>query len=310
LALRIARVNRPVLDLCGQQARPSGRILLAHDAVAAHEHPVENGDAARSRVEANEGALPLRLIQVQRGFRVHDEGEQGDVALRRAVAEAVHDDLAGARRHDPPQLPSAPVALLGDVPRGGPGRLLTTRQPAQVDIQDRPVGLVGMAIRLTLSPEDRVPSGFQLLDGLLGTRIQRVLHHRWLGTGGAPKRRLQRRIGTPPPVDLDQAVGAGQQGDEGVIERVGGAGADGFLGDVDLLADGAKQVEMLPMHAEGRQTGVCSAVLHRGTVESGTVRHGSRFFLFGDHACKGRSDRLLSVKSQRRTPPLVRAKFG
>jgi hypothetical protein len=114
--------------------------------------------------------------------------------------------------------------------------------------------------------------------------------------------------------DLDQAVGAGQQGHEGVVELVGGAGAHGFLGDVHLLADGAKQVEALQMHAQGGEAGVRAAVLnHRGIVESDTLSHGRRSFPDRHvYRCvpEGRSDCPLSVKSQRHTLPLVWAKFG
>jgi hypothetical protein len=57
-----------------------------------------------------------------------------------------------------------------------------------------------MAIALTVSAKDRLPRRFQLLDRLLGARIQRVLHHRLLGTGGAPGGRLQRGVRAQPPL--------------------------------------------------------------------------------------------------------------
>ncbi len=119
-----------------------------------------------------------------------------------------------------------------------------------------------MARRLTVPAVDRRPGGLQLLDRLFGTRIQRVLHHRLLGAGRAPEGRLQRRIGTQPSIDLDQALRTGQQGDEGVVELVRGGVAHRLLRDVDLLADGAKPIEVLQMHAQGGEAGVRGAVLN------------------------------------------------
>src|SRR5262249_37938635 len=139
-------------------------------------------------------------------------------------------------------------------------------------------GVVGMAIALSVLAVDRRPGGLQLPNGLLSTGIQRILHHRLLGARAASEGRLQRRIGTHPPSNLDQALGTGQQGDEGVVELVDRRVAHGLLRDVHVVADGAKPVEVLQMRAQSGQTSVRAAVLNRATFVGGTLNHGSRSF--------------------------------
>ncbi len=48
---------------------------------------------------------------------------------------------------------------------------------------------------------------------------------------------------------------AGQNGDQGIIQLVGGGMAHGILRDVDLVADWSEEVEALEFDAEGGQAG-------------------------------------------------------
>jgi hypothetical protein len=131
---------------------------------------------------------------------------------------------------------------------------------------------------LAVPTVNRLHGGFHLCDGLFGTGIERVLDHRLLGASAAPTGGLQRGIGTDTPIDRDEALRASQQGDDRRIALVGGRVADRLLGDLHLLADGAKQIKLLQMHAEGGATGVGGAALHqrdRRRLSSGRLRHGA-----------------------------------
>jgi hypothetical protein len=100
-----------------------------------------------------------------------------------------------------------------------------------------------------------------------------------LGAGPPPKGGLQRRVRAQPPIDLDEAVGPGEQSNERIVEFVDRRVAHGLLRDVDLLADGAKLVEVPQMHPQRRKASVRGAVHHyRRIVAGDTLNHGSRSF--------------------------------
>jgi hypothetical protein len=107
-----------------------------------------------------------------------------------AVEEAINDDLVIARGQHSPQLPTAPVALFGEVARRGECRLLATGHPAHVHIQDLPVLPIVMPIAVAVLAIDRVERCLHLADGRLGAGIQRVLHHRLLGAPRPTERGL------------------------------------------------------------------------------------------------------------------------
>jgi hypothetical protein len=78
----------------------------------------------------------------------------------------------------------------------------------------------------------------------VGTHVQRLLHHRLFGTHLTPKRRLQPRVRPQPFVDLDQAMGACQEGDKRVIQFLDRRVFDDFLRNGDLVTHRPKQVKL------------------------------------------------------------------
>src|SRR5438045_9627087 len=94
------------------------------------------------------------------------------------------------------------------------------------------------------------------LSHLLGTTsIERLLHDRLFGTGCAAKGVLQDRNTAQPGVDLDEAMGAGQDTDEGVVELVEWRMLHGFLSNRNCVANRSKQIDLVPMLAQGGQAG-------------------------------------------------------
>lgn len=93
--------------------------------------------------------------------------------------------------------------------------------------------------------------------------IQRFLHDRLLGTPDASEGGLQGRIGSQTGVDFYQPMGSGQQADKGIIQLVNRRVLDRLLGDLHRLSDRAKQVQLLQLHAQGRQTRTPGKLLRR-----------------------------------------------
>ena len=90
--------------------------------------------------------------------------------------------------------------------------------------------------------------------------IKGFLHHRLFGASRAPKRALQGQVGAQTRVHLDHAVGTGQDGDEGIIQFVGGRVFHGFLRDLHGLANRAKQIQRLNPDTDRGQAGTRRAV--------------------------------------------------
>src|SRR5205823_6099508 len=78
-------------------------------------------------------------------------------------------------------------ALLGKIPLGGKSRFGSTGQAAHIHIQHLVVRLVIMLRALAVLAIDTVHRVFHLLHILGRTGIQRVLHHRLLGTAAASR---------------------------------------------------------------------------------------------------------------------------
>jgi hypothetical protein len=111
----------------------------------------------------------------------------------------------------------------------------------------------------------------------LGAGVEDVLLNGLLSAGVAPEGGLQSRVWPDTPIDLHQALDPGEQGDEGIVELVDGRIAHRLLRDVDLLADGAKQIRVVQVHTQGGEACVGSAALHhrdRRLLPSGRLRHG------------------------------------
>ena len=67
------------------------------------------------------------------------------------------------------------------------------------------------------------------------------LHHRLFGASRASEGPLQTWVSSQAGIDFHQPVGSGQQADEGVIELVSRRMLDGFLPNLYLGTDRAKE---------------------------------------------------------------------
>jgi hypothetical protein len=112
-----------------------------------------------------------------------------------------------------------------------------------------------MSGRLTMPAQDGGDGLFKLGDVLRGTVIEGILNHGLLGTGSAPKGALEHRVAAQTRGDLDQAVRASQEGQEGIGEFLTWAVFDGLLSDGDRLANWREEVETAKLDAKGGQAG-------------------------------------------------------
>jgi hypothetical protein len=99
---------------------------------------------------------------------------------------------------------------------------------------------------------------------LAGCAVKRLVYDRLFGAAGASKRALQRLLGTQARVDLDDAVGTGQNADEGIIQFVSRRIFHGFLRNLYCLANWGEQIQVLDLDTNGGQAGRRRAVLADG----------------------------------------------
>ena len=151
------------------------------------------------------------------------------------------------------------------------GRFGAAGQATHVDIEQLKAGLIVMRVALTVLPIDRIYGLFHLLHILSGTSIQRVLHHRLLGTAAAPESLLQAHIGSQARIDLDEPMGSGQDADKGVREFVAWPILDRLLGNLHPLFNRFKQLQFPQLHSQGGQTGSAGKVFRRPCVGWGAV---------------------------------------
>ena len=85
--------------------------------------------------------------------------------------------------------------------------------------------------------------------------VEGILYHRLFGTSLAAKSALQGQIRAQAGVDLDQAMCASQDGDEGVVEFVERRILHTLLSNLDSVADGTKQIDLAQMQAQSGQAG-------------------------------------------------------
>jgi hypothetical protein len=119
------------------------------------------------------------------------------------------------------------------------------------------VVLIGLAVLAN----DRRQGVRHLGDVLSGGVIEGFLNHGLFGTASASKRALQCRIGAQTRIDLNDAVGTGEDGDESIVEFVGRRILHGFLRNLDGLANRLKQIQGLKVDTDGGQAGTGRAVL-------------------------------------------------
>jgi hypothetical protein len=199
-------VHQPAGHLLCQVGGALGRIVFGQHVVAVEEQPVDGGDTARSGINAHHGPLALGRVQVERLLGCHHKRQQSRHQLRLAVEEAFDDNLMITGGQHTPQLPPTPVALLGKVACRRQSSFLATWHPTHVDIEHLPLLRIGMAIALAVASVDGLDCGLHLRHRLLGTGIERVLHHRLFGAAFPPKGGLLGRVRPQASIDLDQAV--------------------------------------------------------------------------------------------------------
>src|SRR5438132_13996074 len=100
----------------------------------------------------------------------------------------------------------------------GKGRFGATGQATHIDIEHLKTGLIVMLVALTVLTIDALHGLFHLLHILWCTGIQRVLHHRLLGTAAAAKGSLQGGISSEACIDLPSAMGSGPQTVQSIVE--------------------------------------------------------------------------------------------
>src|SRR2546425_4019106 len=124
-------------------------------------------------------------------------------------------------------------------------------------------GLVVMLKALAVLSRDLIQRLLQLRYIFCGASIQGFLHHRLFGAGRAPKGPLQAWVSSQARIDFHQPVGSCQQADPGIIELVSRRMLDGFLPNLYLGTDRAKQIELTQLHSYGCQAGSRAKMVRR-----------------------------------------------
>src|SRR5215213_6193525 len=123
-----------------------------------------------------------------------------------------------------------------------------------------------MSIRMCVPPEDEVHGLLHLEDVDFGAGVEGLLDDRLVGASRTPEGALERLVAAQAGVDLAEAVGAGEDGDEGVLELLDGLMPDGLLLDMEVLTDGVEELESVDPDADGGECGV------RGVVSGSSLR--------------------------------------
>src|SRR3989441_1015470 len=263
LTLGLMGIDVPVGHALGQAFSLLARIVFAVDQVAACQQPIHILQTAPSRIHAHNGSAAFVLIQLQGLFSSQDQGLQGAGQLRLAIKEAIDHDFPIATGQHAAQLSATTVALFGKVAFATKGRFGTARQTTHIDIEHLKAGLIVMRVALTLLAINAVYGLFHLLHILGGTGIQRVLHHRLLRTAAAPESSLQTHISSQSRIDLDKAIGSGQDADKGVLELVAWSILDGLLRNLHLVCNRLKELQFGQLDANGSQAGTASKRFRR-----------------------------------------------
>lgn len=110
-----------------------------------------------------------------------------------------------------------------------------------------------MAIARPVLAIDLVQGLLYLGDRLLCAGVQRLLHHRLLGTPRPAHRRLQRRVAAQARVNLHQAVCPRQDRDESIVEFVERRVPYRLLRDMYARPDRREHVALPQQHADPGQ---------------------------------------------------------
>ena len=244
LALGTARGLHPGCATRGQGLRPCARISFAMDLIPPVEQPVHRCDAAPTGINTPECPAAVGIIPLQGLFgRLYQRPQRGR-QWGGAPKEPLHHNFVLARGEHAAQLPPTAVTLLRKVPfRGNSGRF-PAGHPGHIGIEHLHTAGIVMTIAPTRQAIEGVHRLLHLRHRGVGTRVQRLLHHRLFGTHLTPQRRLHPRVRPHPFVDLDQAMGARQEGDKRVLQFLDRRVLDDFLCHVDLVTYRPKQVKL------------------------------------------------------------------
>ena len=102
--------------------------------------------------------------------------------------------------------------------------------------------------------------------------VQGILDDGLFRTGWAPEGGLQSWITAQARINFGEALGPGQDRNPGIVEFLDGRVTPRLLLDLDLLANGAKQVELLHLEAERDQGRLRGTLARDGRC--GRLAHG------------------------------------
>jgi hypothetical protein len=150
-------------------------------------------------------------------------------------------------------LASPAIARLGEIALGCLGSLRSAGHPAHIDIEELLSPLVGMTIALAVLAIESGQRAGQLLDGDVSCGIQRRLDSRLVRAPISAKGFLQGRVRAQARIGFDQAVGTGQDGDEGIGQLVHRGVHDRLLLNLHLLTNGSQEVDLPQVQPKCRQ---------------------------------------------------------
>lgn len=253
----------------GQMGGAGHAEVFAMELVACFQTGIDHFEGAASSIDAHDRACALFCSEVKsvlsiRQQRLHG-GSRGGVAHKQThtnrfvVPTGIDAPFLAARRPE----------MIREVAFGGVLGSLAALASGKVDVQ--PLELLGVIVpsgSAVLSKEgvDRL---LHLGDIVVLASIKGVLHHGLFGASRFAEGFHERGIGPELGIDLDHAMGSGEQQDKGVGDLVNGRVLDGLLWDLQRLSDGSEQIDMVEILAEGGKTGASAEAGRSGRLGQG-----------------------------------------
>src|SRR5262249_47671105 len=170
-----ARITPPPLPAPCQCGRPITRIVLGMHLIATPQQEVDVIDTTRTSIHSDDGPRALGRGEGEGVFGGLNQRRQGRDQLDRAGKQSIDDHFVVETGHNPAQVSTAPIALLGEVAFASKRRLRTTGHTAHISIQELPALLVVMTIALAVPAIDVAERLFHLVDILSRASIQGIL---------------------------------------------------------------------------------------------------------------------------------------
>jgi hypothetical protein len=247
----------PVGHTLRQALRPCARIVRAMDVLVVSQPPVDICHTPAPGIHAPHRSAALALIERQRRFRgLHPRLERAG-QVPRAPAEALDDEFVIPGGHDPSPLPSPPMTLMSQGACGGKRGLVPARHAAPIRIQPLQALVIIVAIAPPMTPIDRVQGAGHGRDIGRDAGLEGILHHR--GRGPRLPATGRRPAGGRPQAcgDCHDALGTGQDRDQGLRQFLPRGVGDRLLAKRDVVTPRPQQVEPVQASAKGssRRTG-------------------------------------------------------